>query len=407
MIGDPAADPGPAAYPDIHLHPPVSLASAHLLDGDLLAPTVAGSKHLVECGWCQQRQQAADRHHGDDLDDAAFLQAARHRAMTAGAAVLGPLTRLTPALHELTRDTDVREPVTVGQLWRLRREQATELAVIVAVDQWWVTVAPVTTDLAAADEFSLLLPASATPLNVALAVCVSLDCTVPMLVLDTLIAPAGRPGLTQQMPAPQTLRDVWRAWRRGEPTPAGPVYGTALDEGDLDRRELRDAVATGFAPLIGASAAIPGSDPLSEVTPLAQRVRDRGLRPSQMARETGLPMEVFTRIGRDGRVTPNEAGQLAPLLGLDRTTVLAANPPLDDDLITEVSQPGYRRGLRRLAAATCSTEDDQRWLMAQTVAPIASRTVTGRDPEPAAVNPWTDKVQDYLRAKLAELDDQP
>ncbi|MDZ5447383.1 helix-turn-helix transcriptional regulator [Micromonospora sp. 4G57] len=414
MTGTPPAGTGPAAFSDIDVHPPVSLAGPHLLDADLLAPTGWEGKHLAECGWCQQRQSAAEQHrHDGDLDDEEFLRTARQRAEAGGAAELTPITRLTPQLHALTLDTDGREDVAVGQLWRLRWEQANELAVVIAVDRWRVTVAPVTTDIAAADEFSLLLPPSASPLNIALAVCLSLECTVPMFVLDRQIAPASRPTTNPQqaaaqLPPPQTLHDVWRAWRRSTAGPAGLTYGTALDEGDLDRRELRAVIASSFAPLVGASATIPGVDPLGEVVPLAQRVRDRGLRPAALAQATGLSLEVFTRINRGGRVKPAEAAKLAAVLDTDTRTVLDANPALDDDLITEVSQPRHRPALRRLARVDGTDEDQQRWAIAEAVSPTAARTVAGSgqraDPR-ATTTHWAEKVDHYLRRRLAELDE--
>jgi hypothetical protein len=83
----------------------------------------------------------------------------------------------------------------------------------VDIDRWWVTVAPVTTELGAADEFSLLLPRTASELDADLAVCFSLECVVPLFVFDRLIAPASRPTLDRerakaQLPPPDTLRDV-------------------------------------------------------------------------------------------------------------------------------------------------------------------------------------------------------
>src|SRR6266536_4026165 len=119
MTGTEPADPGPAGFPGIDVHPPVSLAGPHLLDVDLLAPTASAGKHLAECGWCQQRQRAArQHHHEDDLDEEEFLRAARQRAEAGGVAALVPVTRLTPQLHALTLGTDAREDVAVGQLWR-------------------------------------------------------------------------------------------------------------------------------------------------------------------------------------------------------------------------------------------------------------------------------------------------
>jgi hypothetical protein len=396
---------------DIEVSQPVSIAGLHLLDGDLLAPSPSARKHLTECGWCRQRQQVAERHR-DELDDEDFLHAARHRAEAGGAAALASITRLTPTLHALTVDTAVREDVAVGQLWRLRWEQASELAVVLAVDRWWVTVAPATADVSAADDLSLLLPRTASVLNIALAVCVSLECTVPLFVFDRLIAPASRPTIDSEeaaahLPPPDTLRDVWRAWRRSTPGPENLAYGTALDDGDLDRRELRAAISSSFTVLVGASASIPG-DLQGEVVPLAQRVRNLEMRPTDLAAATGLPSHLFTRINRGGRVNRTEAEQLSPLLSVDPQTVLNGNPALDDGLITEVSQPRHRPALRRLAHATSTSEDAQRWTTADAVSPQAARAVNSQQTTGAGSSPpnhWAAKVDNYLKQRLAELDE--
>ncbi|MEV4511603.1 hypothetical protein AB0K00_21830 [Dactylosporangium sp. NPDC049525] len=395
-------------FHDVDVNPPAAVADAHLLDVDLLSPAASGLKHLAECGWCQQRQQTAERHR-DDFDDDDFLHAARQRAETGGVAALAHLTRLTPQLQALTGDAIAREDVSAGQLWRLRWGQVTELAVVVGIDRWWVTVAPVTTDVNAADEYSVLLPPTASALDTAIAVCFSLECTVPLFVFDRLIAPASRPTLDNeqaaaQLPPPDAARDVWRAWRRGSGVPPNLTYGCALDDGDLDRRELRSVIAASFTVLVGASACIPGS-PRGEVVPLAQRVRDLGLRPSALAEQTGIGMEVFMRINRGGRVTRAEAEKLAPYLDTDAQTVLDANPALDDELVVEVSSPHRRLALRRLAQAD-GTEDTQRWAAAESVSTHAARTVSSRPASASTTSAqasWAAKVDIYLQHRLAEL----
>lgn len=394
---------------DIDVNPPVAIADAHLLDVDLLSPEPSGLKHLAECGWCQQRQQIAERHH-DQFDDDDFLHAARQRAETGGVAALAHLTRLTSGLQALTGDAMAREDVAAGQLWRLRWGQVTELAVVVGIDRWWVTVAPVTTDVNAADEYSVLLPPTASALNTAVAVCFSLECTIPLFVFDRVVAPATRPTLDKaqaaaQLPPPDTVRDVWRAWRRSSSAPPNLTYGCALDDGDLDRRELRSVIAASFAVLVGASSYVPGS-PHGEVVPLAQRVRDLGLRPSALAVQTGISMEVFMRINRGGRVTRAEAAILAPLLGTDAQTVLDANPALDEELVVEVSRPHRRPTFRRLAQPE-STEDAERWAAAESVSTHAARTVpTGPAPDSTTSTQagWAARVDIYLQHRLAELE---
>ncbi|MFC4144815.1 hypothetical protein ACFO0M_00955 [Micromonospora mangrovi] len=409
MTGIPSNDHGPVwhVFADADLNPPVAVAGGHLLDADLETSGQGDRKHLAECGWCQQRQQAA-RRHGEDLDDEAFLRAARQRALAGGAAALASVTRLSPEVHALTVDTGVRKDVMVGQLWRLRWQDVTELALVVDVDRWWVTVAPVTTDVSAADEFSLILPTTASVLNTEFAVCFSLESTVPLFVFDREITPASRPMLDEakaaaQIPPPETIRDVWRAWRRGVAGPAHLTYGTSVDEADLDRRELRNAVAAGFTQLASAAACVPG-DPVGDVVPLLQQVKSLRLPPDQLTARSGLDMNVFLRIKKGGRVTRSEAAQLAQLLNTDTRTVLDANPPFDDALIAEVSRPTHRASLR-LLAGTHSSEDEQRWEMAETVAPQAARAVSTAKPSDSGAGrtDWAAKVSVYLQQRLTAL----
>ncbi|WP_433828659.1 hypothetical protein ACQP2E_04775 [Actinoplanes sp. CA-015351] len=400
-------DPAQQVFDDVDLNPPVAIAGAHLLDTDLLAPSQAGSKHLAECGWCQQRQRASG-HYDDGLDDDAFLQAAYQRAVDGGTAALAPLTTLSPELLELTAPTDARDDVAVGQLWRLRWQDVTELAVVVKVDRWWVTVAPVTTDVNAADEFSLIMPASASLLGTDFAVCFSLESTVPLFVFDRQITPASRPTLdvhqaAAQLPPPEVIKDVWRAWRRGIAGPAGLPYGLPVDDADLDRRELRKAVATGFTHLASAAACVPG-DPVGDVVPLLQQIKSLGLPPAEMKARSGLDVTVFVRIKKGGRVTRDEAAQLTSLLGTDTRAILNANPPFDDALVTEISRPAHRPALRTLAG-THSSEDDQRWRMADKIAPQAARTVSTASTAGAGAIDWAAKVAVYLQQQLTELGD--
>lgn len=413
MNGVSSDDHGPVwhVFTEADLNPPVAMTGAHLLDGDLTTPSQADRKHLADCGWCQQRQQAAEQH-SEALDDEAFLHMAQQRALAGGAAALASVTRLSPEVHALTVDTGAREDVMVGQLWRLRWQDVTELALVVNVDRWWVTVAPVTTDVSAADEFSLILPRTASVLETEFAVCFSLETTVPLFVFDREITPASQATLDEataasHIPPPQTVRDVWRAWRRGTLGPTHLTHGTPVDEADLDRRELRNAIAAGFTQLASAAACVPG-DPIGEVTPLLQQVKALGLPPDQLAARSGLDMSVFLRIKKGGRVTHSEADKLAGLLGTDTRTVLAANPPLDDELVAEVGRPAHRASLR-LLAGTHSSEDEQRWAMADTVAAQAARIVNAAKSsgDSGGGTDWAVKVSVYLQQRLAALDDSP
>jgi hypothetical protein len=135
--------------------------------------------------------------------------------------------------------------------------------------------------------------------------------------------------------------------------------------------------------------------------------------PSELARRTNLEREVFLRIRQGGRVTPSEAQALASILDTDAQTVLAANPPLDDGLVVEVSRPKWRPDLRRLGKFRDTTEDEERWHLADTVTALVRRTVHGPNNTDGAADtmadsyrsPWTPLVEMHLRAELAALGD--
>jgi hypothetical protein len=397
------------------LAPPVAAADPHLLDTDfggrLSEPQ---EKHLACCGWCQQRSTRAMAH-PDLVDEEVFLAAARARVTSGAGAALEKLTVLRPALHALTAGHDTREDVKIGQLWRLRWRSTTELALVVALDRWWVTVAPVTTDVGAADEYSLILSETATVLGVPAAVCLSLECVVPLFTFDRLVTPAGRTvpadgDRAAQLPPPETIRDLWRAWRRGTPPPGQLSLGEPLLDGDLDRRELRSTLAAGFMSLVGASEQAPGESTRQPPAPLSVMLQQLDMPLGELALRTNLQREVFLRIKQGGRVSLDEAHALAAVLETDAETVLAANPPLDDRLVVDVSRPRWRPDLRRLAHLRHSSEDEERWRLADAVANSRRRTVH----QPADLNQagqttddqtesWTPLVEMHLRAELAAL----
>lgn len=395
---------------DDDLVPPVAAADPHLLDTDFGgALTEPQGKHLACCGWCQQRFSQSMTH-PDLTDDAAFVAAVRERARSEDGAALMKFTTLRPELHLLATGHEPRDDVKAGQLWRLRWRDTTEVALAIAVDRWWVTVAPVTTDVGAADEHSIIVPATSTVLGVPAAVCFSLECVVPMFTFDQLIAQAGRAvpadgDRRTQLPPPHALRDVWRAWRRGTTSPRQLTYGQSLLDGDLDRHELRATLAAGFMPLIGAGALAPGTAAVQPPTTLREMLECLRVPPGELAARSPLQPEVFRRVARGGRVTSSEAHALACIFDTDPDTVLAANPPLDEDLVVEVCRPRWRPDLRHLANLRQTSEDDERWGLADAAAVVPLQAVSSESSTETRADQsgslWEPVVAAQLRAELA------
>ncbi len=266
-----------------------------------------------------------------------------------------------------------------------------------------MTVAPVTTDVGAADEYSVILPKTATLLGVAAAACFSLECVIPLFTFDRLIAPPGPPawpgtGLSEHMLTADIVRDVWLAWRRGVTPPQQLDYGELVTDGDLDRRELRAALAAEFLPFIEASAAIPGQTAGESPAPLSYLLEAA---PRQdLAPCFGLKPEVLQRVASGGRVTLEEAHLLTCLLDTNVATILAANPPFDEDLVIEVSRPRWRSHLRDLADEHHTTEDEERLRLADAVAAQVDER-TSNQPRPGKVgSPWAEVVAAQLGREL-------
>src|SRR5262249_39797596 len=159
---------------------------------------------------------------------------------------------------------------------------------------------------------------------------------------DRLITPTGRPRTagsdsSRQVPPPHTIRDAWHAWRRGATPPEQLGYGDPMLDGDLDRRELRNTLFAWFMPFISTRSSPISEPPRQPPAPLSVMLHELGLPPTELTRRTNLEPEVFLRIRQGGRVNRIEASALAAALDTDVETILAANPPLDDSLIVDLS----------------------------------------------------------------------
>jgi hypothetical protein len=387
---------------------PAASDEQHLLDSDLgTALSGASLKHLADCGWCGRRQAMAHESL-DPAEEEAFLRAARTRVRDS---IKGfqALTRLGPGLRALMDESYDRGDVEPGQIWRLRHGSSTAVGVILDIEHWWVTVAPVTTDIVAADEYSLLVGDMATVLGVPAALCISLECVVPLITLDRLVTPSTKTRLADnagQLPRVEDVRRVWLAWRRGDVPPVGFSYGQPVIDGDLDRRELRSAVAADFEPMIGARARLASAVDRPEGPSLSDRLRALGRPPSELAHETGLQQEVFKRIGQNKRITREEATALAPILQTDPGSVFAANPPLSEGLRREIMKPRWRPSLRLLASQHKPPvdEDSEREKTAEAVAVLAARPISGAASGGVRGGEvdWPSMIELYLGTRLAE-----
>jgi hypothetical protein len=331
---------------------PAATLESHLLDTELDGRlTVVQSNHLATCGLCQERYANVSQH-PDLIDEDAFLTIARSRIAAGVSTMLETQTKLQSTLHELTLGRTTRDDVRTGQIWRLRWEGSFELAIVLNVDRWCVTVAPVTIDTDAADEYSFLLAPYATSLNIPLAACISLECIVPLFTFDRLVAQAGQSSKASapEMPSARVVQAIRRAWRRGDPPPADVRYGEPLLDGDLDRRELRNTISAAFKSLVSAAPVVLSGTP----------------QPS--------------------------TGSLEMIEDL--------TPDLLAELIVQVSRPRWRSDLRRFAQSSQITEDEARWQLAEMAAARLRKVPRDVQDTADSSTTWEPIVQMCLQAAI-------
>src|SRR5260221_4572832 len=146
-------------------HPdgPDNLMNEHLLDTELVA--------LVD-GEAPAGEAEAFRAHVDECD----LCAARLRRLASDDARLETgqafdVPVLSAELRQMftgaPSGTKVPEP---GQVWRLRHPDETIMALVLRIRDTGIVVAPVTLDAELADDATIVVPAEASPIELALAV---------------------------------------------------------------------------------------------------------------------------------------------------------------------------------------------------------------------------------------------
>lgn len=286
-----------------------------------------------------------------------------------------------PAAEALSRLTSVRvheglppfpeggtaPDIAPGQLWRLRWNDASLLAVTIAQDDparpTTVEVAPVTGDIDKLDPYELVVPADASRLCIDLAVWLSLEGSVPPTVFDVCFGDTAEPAALLALRASR---------RRRESAPGGSPGRIAGGPAD-DIQEFRDVLIGILAVLADAQATAVSETP--EIS-LAQRIRDAdiALRPLVAAvGDVGVAMSV--RRGDTVALTPTQAAGLGTLLGVPTEVVSASTTAPPAGLVNELAQPKYRPALIRKARASGRSEHQVRLDLCRS--PIAARGNSG------------------------------
>jgi hypothetical protein len=359
---------------------PPTAASSHLSDSDLLTPDKAGrAKHLADCAWCRQRLAvtqaglSSDEDSGDDFEKA--LQSGQW------------LDDFTEISHGLVLPDQVREvmagptaagDVEPGQLWRVTWKDRHLMVAVIEVDDWQVLSAPVTTDIRLADEFTLLVPETDSPLATDLAIWIRASSAFPLFVFDRQLGTLPAVGAAR-VSGRTALRQLNRAYLASSVAPANLPVGRPLTDNDVDRLAMHNALqeqadwfSSASAGLIDSDGVLIGLPAAAEdrgpARPLDVVLRDSGLELSELSARTGLDMPRLLDLARPGAsASPQEIAAIEGATGTSASIAGATQQARAIGALAEVSRPAWR------AARLRWTTDHEPNADAQSPVPIVQR----------------------------------
>ncbi|MFE6509222.1 hypothetical protein ACFVDI_02485 [Nocardioides sp. NPDC057767] len=260
----------------------------------------------------------------------------------------------------------------VGEVWRVRWDDAAGAVMIIAVDSSTEVSGPAKSVRAAPvsfgdepDDSAVLAPAAAHDLGFDLAVWVNDAADVPVRVLE---AKLGQCTIAETGAFPRGTRN----W--------GPTDPRSRHRARL--QDLMDRLAGASWVPVRAGA-----------TSLASMLANADIR--DVAEALGsIPAAMQLRRGQ-GWLTPDQAHKLAPILSVAPETLLAASSPLPAELITAMDQPRVRALVDRVAQQRKQDE-----LTAWRSAAYGVYALAAREHTRATATSWAGRASAYFDAIL-------
>ena len=257
-----------------------------------------------------------------------------------------------------------------GEIWRVRWGSTVQSVVVIDVSADSVVGSPLSYDVALGDNHAVQVSPLNQTLGYEVVAWTSLQRQLPMFVLDVVLG--------------QVDDDALLAIRRqvGD----GASITSVLDE----RCQVHDAIEQRMETLAQARW-LPSS---IQVRNLGSLMRERRIGPSDISEALGIEPGTATALARGERsVTPEQAGRLAPLLGVTEDDLLAP-VAMDPQLVHELDRPVFRHRLWEKGRQEGAT-DEATWKyhIASTQLALAART-TNRATER---DRWSGLIEEYLR----------
>lgn len=394
---------------------PPAAASSHLSDEDLFTASTPGQlKHLADCAWCSRRLDAARAAvAAEAASDEDFEQALRAGQWHDDFERASRQAVLPSQVRSLMTAPASASDVEPGQIWQLTWRDRHLLVAVIAVADWQVLSAPVTTDISLAEELTLLVEAAQSPLATALAVWVRSRAAVPLFVFDRplgTLPPVGSARLTAQA----ALQQLTRAHLTGCAASSDLPVGRPLSENDLDRLAMHDALLEQTEWFAAAGAGLVDSDgvptaarqmPATEqhpAQPLSDLLRDSQLSLAQLAERTGINMGRLVDLARPGSTAkPHEIAAIEQATNGTAVTSSADQQLRAITLLAEVSRPAWR------TARQCWTRDNRHDAEpedpAALVTHLLEQPVAARSIPQAQPSDEQERLRLYCREQLAMI----
>ena len=279
-----------------------------------------------------------------------------------------------------------------GQLWRLEWDGWVTLALVLDIQgegmDATLLVAPVTTEIEAADQYTLVVAPERSPLELPLAVWVALRTHVPLFTLDRML------GQTDVTKYADELHGYFLEDRRYIPDAEGLSVGLAVVSRADARWAKRDEVAEVIGHLSDAGEQL---DENSSRGPLGELVRIHGVGAAEVGHALGLIAGASYQL-LSGHVPPSEqqASLLALLLDVQPRDILRHQQAAERDLRLAWAEPDVRDEIDRVTAATGRSVRELRDSGTQHVFALAARE-TGT--EATGINAWKALILDWLNAQ--------
>ena len=359
--------------PSLH---PSSLQLSRWLDGALEEDAAARvARHVTGCAVCAALT-------AQPADTVAVLPADSVEQLAAAAPAIA--SEIVSALEQARGAT-----ARAGEIWRLEWDGRMCLALVLRDAEDGLTadvlVAPVTMEVEAADQYTLVADETRSPIGVPLAVWVALRTTVPNLTLD-------RPfGQTDLVKYAEEMHGYFLEDRRYEPDVQGLTTGLAIVSRADERWSERERVAEVINHLSDAGERILEE---SERGTIGDLVRERGKSAAEVGRALNVDAPATFEL-LSGHVEPDsrQVPRLAELLEVAAEDIAGYGRAPDSDLRLAWALPDVRDEVERVCRTTGRSVQELRDDGSQSVYSMAARE-TGTDA--TGVNGWRALILGWL-----------